>query len=44
VIDTFFEGLLLVLQWKAFSFMLLGVGPGFWVRLLPGLGGATTLR
>jgi len=43
VIDALFEGLLLVLHWKAFSFMLLGIGLGFWVGLLPGLGGATTL-
>jgi len=43
VIDAFFDGLLLVLQWKAFVFMLLGIGLGFWVGLLPGLGGATTL-
>ena len=43
MIDALFEGLLLVLQWKAFAFMLLGVGVGFWVGLLPGLGGVTTL-
>jgi TctA family transporter len=43
VIDAFFDGLLLVLQWKTFVFMLLGIGLGFWVGLLPGLGGATTL-
>jgi putative tricarboxylic transport membrane protein len=43
VIDALFEGLLLVLQWKAFAFMLLGVVLGFWVGLLPGLGGITTL-
>jgi TctA family transporter len=43
VIDALFEGLLLVLQWKAFAFMLLGLGVGFWVGLLPGLGGVTTL-
>jgi len=43
VIDAFLDGLLLVLQWKALAFMLLGVGLGFWVGLLPGLGGATTL-
>src|SRR3977135_1803397 len=43
MIETFFESLLLVLQWKAFAFMLLGVALGFWVGLLPGLGGATTL-
>jgi putative tricarboxylic transport membrane protein len=43
VIDSLFEGLLLVLQWKALAFMLLGILLGFWVGLLPGLGGATTL-
>src|SRR4029077_3950504 len=43
MIETFFESLLLVLQWKAFAFMLLGIALGFWVGLLPGLGGATTL-
>lgn len=43
MIDALFEGLLLVLQWKAFAFMLVGIGLGFWVGLLPGLGGATTL-
>ena len=43
MIDAFLEGLLLVLQWKAFAFMLVGIGVGFWVGLLPGLGGVTTL-
>jgi TctA family transporter len=43
MIEAFVEGLFLVLQWKAFAFMLLGIGLGFWVGLLPGLGGATTL-
>jgi TctA family transporter len=43
VIEALFEGLLLVLQGKALAFMLLGIGVGFWVGLLPGLGGATTL-
>jgi TctA family transporter len=43
VIEALLEGLLLVLQWKAFAFMLLGIGVGFWVGLLPGLGGVTTL-
>ncbi len=43
MIDAFFGSLLVVLQWKAFAFMLLGIGLGFWVGLLPGLGGATTL-
>ena len=43
MLEAFLEGLLLVLQWKAFTFMLLGIFLGFWVGLLPGLGGATTL-
>jgi putative tricarboxylic transport membrane protein len=43
MIEALFEGLFLVLQWKAFGFMMLGVVLGFWVGLLPGLGGATTL-
>ncbi|HEV3008962.1 MAG TPA: tripartite tricarboxylate transporter permease [Burkholderiales bacterium] len=41
--EALFEGLVLVLQWKALAFMMLGVLLGFWVGLLPGLGGATTL-
>ncbi len=43
MIDALFAGLFLVLQWKAFTFMLLGIALGFWVGLLPGLGGVTTL-
>src|SRR5258705_114979 len=41
--DSFMEGLLLVLQWKAFSLMLVGMALGFCVGLLPGIGGAATL-
>lgn len=41
--DALLEGLVLVLQWKALAFMMLGIVLGFWVGLLPGLGGATTL-
>ena len=43
MIDALLEGLLLVLQWKSLAFMALGIVLGFWVGLLPGLGGATTL-
>jgi TctA family transporter len=43
LIDALLEGLLLVLQWKSLAFMALGIVLGFWVGLLPGLGGATTL-
>ena len=41
--DAFIEGLILVLQWKAFSLMLDGMDLGFCVGLLPGIGGAATL-
>ncbi len=43
MIEALLEGLVLVLQWKALAFMSLGILLGFWVGLLPGLGGATTL-
>src|SRR5678810_1270326 len=43
MLEALWAGLLLVLQWKAFAFMLGGIFVGFWVGLLPGLGGATTL-
>ena len=43
MLEALLEGLVLVLQWKALAFMLLGILLGFWVGLLPGLGGATTL-
>lgn len=41
--DALARALLEVLQWDALSFMLIGVAVGFWVGLLPGLGGGTTL-
>jgi putative tricarboxylic transport membrane protein len=41
--EAFVEGLALVLQWKAFCLMLLGMGLGFCIGLLPGIGGAATL-
>jgi putative tricarboxylic transport membrane protein len=43
MVEAFFAGFLAVLQWKTFSFMLIGVAVGFWVGLLPGIGGLTTL-
>src|SRR5438093_13142542 len=41
--DAFIDGLFLVLQWKAFSLMMVGMALGFIVGLLPGIGGAATL-
>ncbi len=43
MLDALVGGLLLILQWKAFSLMLVGMGVGFVVGLLPGIGGAATL-
>src|SRR4030042_362224 len=43
MIDACTQGLLLVLQGKPFVYLLIGSGIGFWVGILPGLGGATTL-
>jgi putative tricarboxylic transport membrane protein len=41
--DAFVTGLLLVLQWKTFLYLLIGAAIGFWVGILPGLGGGATL-
>jgi len=41
--DALIDGLFLVLQWKAFTLMLVGMGLGFVVGLLPGIGGPATL-
>ena len=41
--DPFISGLLMILQWKPFLFMLIGSAVGFWVGILPGIGGGTTL-
>jgi len=43
MLEALFDGLGLILQWKAFSLMLVGMGIGFVIGLLPGIGGATTL-
>ncbi len=43
MIDALLGALVAVLQWDALSFMLIGIVAGFWVGLLPGLGGGTTL-
>jgi TctA family transporter len=43
MLQAFVDGLFLVLQWKAFSLMLVGMGTGFLVGLLPGIGGAASL-
>jgi TctA family transporter len=43
MLDALIQGLSLVLQWNAFSLMLVGMALGFVVGLLPGIGGAATL-
>ena len=39
MLEQFFQGLWLVLQWPAFGFMLLGILLGIWLGAVPGLGG-----
>src|SRR4030066_866125 len=41
--DAFVGGLMAVLQVKPFLYMLVGCAIGFWVGILPGIGGGTTL-
>jgi len=43
MLEALLQGLFLVLQWNAFSLMLVGMALGFVVGLLPGIGGAATL-
>ncbi len=41
--DAFIGGLLAILHWKPFLYMLIGSTIGFCVGILPGIGGGTTL-
>jgi putative tricarboxylic transport membrane protein len=43
MLDALGNGLLLLLQVKPLLYMLIGSGIGFWVGILPGIGGVTTL-
>lgn len=43
MLEAFIDGLLQVLSWPAFGFLLLGALVGFVVGILPGLGGLATL-
>jgi len=43
MIDAMISGLMINLQLKPFIFMLIGSAIGFWVGILPGIGGAATL-
>jgi putative tricarboxylic transport membrane protein len=43
MLGSFIDGLLIVLQWMPFVYMLIGSAIGFVVGILPGLGGAATL-
>lgn len=43
MLDALMDGLLSVLQWKSLLYLFIGAGIGYWVGILPGLGGATTL-
>ena len=41
--DAFIQGLFLLFHVKPFMYMLIGMTIGFWVGILPGLGGGATL-
>jgi TctA family transporter len=43
MIEAFTSGFWQVIAWPAFGYLLLGIGIGFWVGLLPGIGGLATL-
>ena len=43
MLEAFIIGFWKVLAWPAFGYMLLGIAIGFWVGLLPGIGGLATL-
>jgi len=43
MIDAFVGGLEMIFQLKPFLFLVIGATIGFWVGILPGLGGAPTL-
>jgi len=43
MVEAFASGFWQVLAWPAFGYLLLGILIGFWVGLLPGIGGLATL-
>jgi putative tricarboxylic transport membrane protein len=43
MLGSLIDGLMLILQWNALLYMLIGVAIGFWVGILPGIGGGTTI-
>jgi putative tricarboxylic transport membrane protein len=43
MLDAFIIGFWQTVAWPAFGYMLLGIAIGFWVGLLPGIGGLSTL-
>ncbi len=43
MLDAFISGFWQTVAWPAFGYMLIGIGIGFFVGLLPGIGGLSTL-
>src|SRR5258705_10552759 len=43
MLEAFVSGFWQTMAWPAFGYMLLGIVIGFWVGLLPGIGGLSTL-
>ncbi|MBW2031491.1 MAG: hypothetical protein JRH06_14465 [Deltaproteobacteria bacterium] len=42
-VSAFIEGMVLVFQWPAIGYLLLGVFIGIWLGAVPGVGGFTGL-
>ncbi len=42
-LNAFVQGFTMLFTWSTFSLMMIGIFLGFWVGILPGLGGPTTL-
>ena len=43
IVQASVSGLIQTLMWPAFGYMLVGIAIGFWVGILPGLGGPVTM-
>lgn len=43
MLETFFSSALLVLQWPAFGYLLVGIFVGGWIGMVPGLGGLLSI-
>ena len=40
---AFYSSLFQIFEWPTFGYMMIGIVIGFWVGILPGIGGAATM-